>query len=240
MKHEESEVLDTALQEQNIQLSLEDLALLGQHLDYVLEINKSLRLTAIEDKESGERLHILDSLLVIPELQDAPEGPMLDIGTGGGYPGFPLAIATKKSVDLLDSVQKKAKAVDNFLTRYYTGSLSIQTLGVRAEELATERPGHYAVVLARAVSSLPALVELASPLLMTGGQLIAHKGPHDEDELQRALTVADMTGMVFKSKREYILPGGDEHRSVYVFNKSRESDINLPRRPGRAQRKPLA
>jgi len=233
-------VLDSYLQESDICLSDEAIQLLRQHLNYVLEVNKSIRLTAIHDKFEGERLHILDSLMVLPEVFDAPEGKMLDIGTGGGYPGFPLAIAADRSVDLLDSVQKKAKAIDGFLEEIYIGELDIKTIGLRAEELALEQPASYAVVLARAVSSLPALVELSSPLLKMGGRLIAHKGPLDSEELARAKNVANIVGMGLHSKREYVLPGGEEYRTVYVFEKVSASEVELPRRPGRAQRKPLA
>ncbi|MCL2438819.1 MAG: 16S rRNA (guanine(527)-N(7))-methyltransferase RsmG [Coriobacteriia bacterium] len=233
-------MLDSYLQEGGICLSDEVIQLLNRHLDYVLEVNKSIRLTAIHDRSEGERLHIVDSLMVLPEVLDAPEGKMLDIGTGGGYPGFPLALAANRSVDLLDSVQKKAKAIDSFLQESYTSELSIKTIGLRAEELALEQPESYTVVLARAVSSLPALVELSSPLLETGGRLIAHKGPLDNEELARANSAASIVGMEFSSEREYVLPGGDERRTVYVFEKLSQPEIDLPRRSGRAQRKPLA
>ena len=228
------------LKEYSINLPEETIQFLELHLDYVLRTNSSIRLTAIHDKSEGERLHVLDSLLVLPELFSAPEGEMLDVGTGGGYPGVPLALAANRSVDLLDSVQKKAKAIQSFLEESYVGNLELKALGVRAEELALTQPAHYAVVLARAVSSLPALVELASPLLEMGGHLIAHKGPFDDSELSRAIAVADMTGMRLLAKREYRLLEGNEQRTVYVFEKSSEPQIDLPRRPGRAQRKPLA
>lgn len=233
-------MLEEYLKDYGFNLSEDAIDFLELHLDYVLEINSSIRLTAIHNKEEGERLHVLDSLLVLPELLSAPEGKMLDIGTGGGYPGLPLAIAAERSVDLLDSVQKKARAIENFLRESYSGSLELNALGLRAEELALERPAHYSVVLARAVSSLPALVELASPLLQQNGRLIAHKGPHDDEELSRALMVADIVGMSSHSQREYSLPCGDEQRTVYVFEKVGAPQIELPRRPGRAQRKPLA
>ena len=233
-------MLEGWLKDNDIVLQDDVLQFLYRHLDYVLTTNSSIRLTAIHSKEEGERLHILDSLMVLPEVLSAPEGRMLDIGTGGGYPGIPLALAAERSVDLLDSVQKKARAIEDFVQRDYKGSLELRALGERAEELALSKPAYYSAVLARAVSSLPALVELSSPLLIMGGRLIAHKGPFDEGELERALVVADITGMRYLSKREYELPGGDEQRTVYVFEKSGEPSMDLPRRSGRAQRKPLA
>jgi 16S rRNA (guanine527-N7)-methyltransferase len=226
--------------ESSIDLPPASVEMLHAHLDYVLDTNKSIRLTAIHDKEDGIRLHILDSLLALTEFQDAPSGPALDIGTGGGYPGLPLAVATGRPVDLLDSVQKKARAIDDFLELKKFDLPKMSTIGLRAEELALTHAGYYSVILARAVSALPSLVELASPLLMQGGVLIAHKGPLDADELDRAVKVAHITGMKFVSDREYALPLGNEQRSVIVFEKIGKPEIDLPRRPGRAQRKPLA
>ena len=233
-------MLKELLKEENIELDEEVIKLFELHLDYVLDANKSVRLTAIRDKDEGERLHIIDSLLVLPEVLDAPEGVMLDIGTGGGYPGYPIALASKRSADLLDSVQKKAKIVDSFLRDNPTEGIKINTIAERAENLAVSRPGYYSLVLARAVSSLPALVELASPLLAYSGRLVAHKGPFDQEELDRGVKVAEITGMNFINKREYTLSGDGKQRTVYVFEKIREPQITLPRRSGRAQRKPLA
>ena len=233
-------MLEGWLKDSDIALQEGVVCFLYRHLDYVLMTNSSIRLTAIHSKEEGERLHILDSLMVLPEVISAPRGAMLDIGTGGGYPGIPLALASERSVDLLDSAQKKARAIEDFIKKNYKGKLELRALGKRAEELALSSPAHYSVVLARAVSSLPSLVELASPLLKIRGQLIAHKGPFDEGELARAIIVAEIAGMHYLSKREYVLPSGNEQRTVYVFEKSTEPAIDLPRRPGRAQRKPLA
>jgi len=233
-------MLEDLLRESNIVLSDESIELIEDHLDYILEANKTTRLTAIHDKEDGERLHVLDSLLVLPEIHGAPSGPMLDIGTGGGYPGFPLSVASGRPVDLLDSVQKKALIIQGFIDSQESLPVEMAALGERAEELALRRRAHYAVVLARAVSVLPALVELASPLLMSGGRLVAHKGPYDKDELDRAVIACEQLGMTLESVREYELPVGEEQRTVYVFTKVGESAIELPRRTGRAQKKPLA
>lgn len=221
-------------------LSNSDLGILERHLDYVLEANKSLRLTAIDDKEEGIRLHIIDSLLVFEELANSQNGKILDLGTGGGFPGIPLAIASGRPTMLLDSIQKKIKALDIFIERENLTERGISTLGVRAEELALTHQGEFSTVLARAVSALPALVELSSPLLKSGGRLIAYKGLFDHGEFEKANTVAELSGMKFISKREYKLPHGDEERIVYVYEKVCDPLIRLPRRPGQAQRRPLA
>ena len=228
------------LNEIGVDLSSEQLQLLAEHLDFVLETNSSIRLTAIHDRDEAVRLHVVDSLLALPEVVASLEGPMLDIGTGGGYPGLPLAVATGRPVDLLDSVKKKTHAIQSFIDKNHMHEQEIAAIGERAEERALERPDYYSIVLARAVSLLPSLVELASPLLKDGGRLIAYKGAHDQDELNRGIAVAELVGMRYVSKREYLLPAGEESRTIYVFERCGISSVDLPRRPGRAQRKLLA
>jgi len=237
-------VLQELLESLDIALDKDSCSFLERHLDYVLETNDAVRLTAIVERGEAERLHVTDSLLVLPELAAAPPGPLLDIGSGGGYPGIPLSLASDRETDLLDSVQKKARAIQAFLvSEQESGSLpmsAIGSLGLRAEELALERPAYYGAVVARAVASLPALVELSAPLLRMQGHLIALKGRRDDEELKRGKQAAEIVGMRFIGEREYVLPGGEEQRCVIVFERAKESSIELPRRPGRAQKKPLA
>ncbi|NTW29207.1 MAG: 16S rRNA (guanine(527)-N(7))-methyltransferase RsmG [Coriobacteriia bacterium] len=213
--------------------------LLAQHLALVLEANERLNLTRITTEEEALRLHIVDSLVPMPELTDAPAGMIVDVGTGAGYPGIPLAIISGRQSVLLDSVKKKAAAVQGMVDRLSL-SEAVQVVAERAEEHAFKNSGVYAVVVARAVSSLPALVELASPLLSAGGHLIALKGALLEEEIARGQLAGNLVGMAEKSRRTIALPGGGEVRTVIVFEKSTEAKIALPRRSGLAQRAPLA
>ena len=121
------------------------------------------------------RLHIVDSLMVLPEIGDAPDGMMIDLGSGAGFPGVPLALACGRSTLLLDSVGKKARAVRSFLVELGLDG-KVDVYPRRAEEMELDPSNRAAVVVARAVSSLPSLVELASPLLRQGGWLVAMKG----------------------------------------------------------------
>ena len=237
-------MLSELLEMSDIDLDKEGVSFLECHLAYVLEANDAVRLTAIVEREEAERLHIIDSLLALPELVVAPPGPLLDIGSGGGYPGIPLAIASGRETDILDSVQKKARIIQIFLSekqKEHDESIPhIQSLGLRAEELALERPAYYAAVVARAVASLPALVELATPLLRMGGPLIALKGRRDAEEVERGVKAAQKLGMQLKSERQYLLPVGGEKRSIVVFERIATAERELPRRPGKAQSRPLA
>jgi 16S rRNA (guanine527-N7)-methyltransferase len=226
------------LHTQGISVTDEQATLLGAHLRFILRKNKSINLTSITDYAQACVLHVLDSLLVLPELNKAPQGILLDMGSGAGFPGLPLGIVSERSTILLEARQKKTAVLQEFIKEYQKESL-IQAIGMRAEDYAQEHAGGSAVITARALTSLPSLLELAAPLLYLKGQLIALKGQVQDEEFIRAGKLIDVTGMAFVSRRSYSLPSG-EHREALVYEKIKPAQKKLPRRAGLAQRKPLA
>jgi len=212
-----------------------------KHLEAVLQHNQTINLTSIADLEAGKVFHIEDSLAVVPEIQGAPAGPMADLGSGAGYPGVPLALASGRHTTLLESNKKKAHFLQGFLA---SNSLleQIKVRAARSEEVAQDSPEAFAVVTARAVASLPVLLELAAPLLMTGGHFVALKGRPDAEELERAAVAAEKLSMRLVSTREYNLhyQQDENQRLVLVYEKTGQASISLPRRPGMASKRPLA
>lgn len=206
------------------------------YLELVIEKNKELNLTRIDTKEKGMLLHIEDSLSCLEEFK-RQEGEFLDIGTGGGFPGVPLAIATGRTGVLIDSVQKKARAVQEMIEKLELEN-QIQARGIRSEELALEKGEEFTTVVARAVSSLPAVMELATPLLVPGGELIALRGKKDEVDLEDINHIADKLGLKLISRR-HIYINETYERTIYVFKKVSQTSIKLPRRKGIAQKRPL-
>ena len=227
-----------SLKTYGIELSSEQVTILDAHLRFVLENNRQINLTSITDYQKALILHVVDSLLVLPELAVAPGGKLLDIGSGAGYPGLPLAVATQRQTTLLDARKKKVQVLQEFLSQHPELSFCTAESG-RAEEYALTHREEFSVVVTRALATLPALVELASPLLAIGGQLIAFKGLLSADERARAGQLCDATGMAPKSHRVYLLPSG-EHREAVVYEKMKPAQIGLPRQVGRAQHSPLA
>lgn len=212
--------------------------LIRRHLELVLEENKTTNLTRISSYEEGELLHIEDSLAGLPEIESAPAGLYGDLGTGGGYPGIPLAITTGRDTVLVDSVKKKASILDRII-RDLGLSDQITTYNGRIESLALERSEEFSVVTARALARLSVLMELASPLLKIGGKLICYKSHVQEEELSHALTLQKRTGMTLASDRSFNLSDGATLRRLVCFEKSAEPQMNLPRKIGMAQKRPL-
>lgn len=232
------ELLAQALGEMGISSTGEQRALMLRHLDLVEEKNKVMNLTRITDARTAAILHIVDSLLLLDGVNGAPTGAMLDIGTGAGFPGIPLAVMTGRGGLLIDSVGKKAAAVQEFL-RVLGLDGRLQARQERAEELALKERGQYAVVVARAVSQLNTLVEYATPLLKKGGRLVVTKGNLTPEERTAGEAAATICGLRNVSRETFELPQGLGHREILTFEKFRGSQVKLPRKTGMAQHHPL-
>lgn len=212
--------------------------LMGQYLDLILEANKTTNLTRITSRDEALVLHIEDSLVGLEEVSEAPEGLYGDLGSGGGFPGVPLALATGRETVLVDSVKKKMAIVQQAVNQLGLGR-QIITCSDRIEDLALDRPGSFSVLTARALSRLVALLELSSPLLVKGGRLVCYKAQLSDEEMQEARAVEDLLGMRLVSQRETMLSDGETGRTIVVFEKVGKAKLKLPRRIGAAQKTPL-
>lgn len=213
-----------------------------RHLELVIHKNQVLNLTRIVDPHDGVTRHIVDSLLVVPSvtkvLGSNPEGHFLDIGTGAGFPGIPLALQLGMEGLLIDSVGKKVKAVEEFANALGIDDL-VTCQSVRAEDLARTQPGFFSLVTARAVAKLTILIEYAAPLLAKDGYLVVSKANVDADELDDATFAAKQCGMTFVSRETYELPNDAGHREIYTYQKTGKPRIKLPRATGMAKNHPL-
>ena len=219
-------------------LSEEQNQLLDKHLQLVLEKNATLNLTRIESEQEAKVLHIEDSLSALEEINAAPNGIYIDIGSGAGYPGIPVAVATGRKTVLLEARKNKAEFLQSVVASLGLEG-QIKALHTRAEEYALKNMCKAAVVTARAVAKLSVLTELASPLLMKGGVLVCYKGTPSDEEVEHAKELEEVTGLALISNRGFELGEGAENRHVVCFEKKGKGTIRLPRHIGFAQKKPL-
>ncbi|MBI2372975.1 MAG: 16S rRNA (guanine(527)-N(7))-methyltransferase RsmG [Deltaproteobacteria bacterium] len=181
--------LERRLRDLGIDVAPKHLGLMGDFLARMLAMNTRMSLTAIVDPDLAWERHILDSLTLLPHLDHLePAARVLDVGSGGGVPGVPLAIARPAlSVTLLEATRKKVSYL-----RALTEALGLESVSViegRAEVLArTELAGEFVAVTARAVARLSALIPLTAPFVTSGGQLLLIKGQKAEQELSEATT----------------------------------------------------
>lgn len=220
------------------QLTPEQQNLIKRHLELVIEANKTTNLTRIDNIDDAMLLHVEDSLVGLDELNEAPDGLYGDLGTGAGYPGIPLAIATGRKTTLIDARLKKTLVLDDIIEELGL-SEQVTTYAGRAELLARTQSKRYAALTARALSKLSVLMELASPLLKRGGVLICYKAQVDEEELSNAKRIENLVGMAINSDRTLKLSDNETTRRIITFKKINEPKTKLPRQEGMAQKKPL-
>ncbi|TLM78876.1 MAG: 16S rRNA (guanine(527)-N(7))-methyltransferase RsmG [Actinobacteria bacterium] len=206
------------------------------HLQAVLEANERLNLTAVRTLDEGIGRHVLDSLAAVPMLESCPAGEFVDLGSGAGFPGIPLCVASGREAVLAESIRKKAAFLSEIAERL---APRITVAAVRSEELALTRPCAFAAVVARAVAPLATLVELAAPLLAADGRLIALKGPDVEGEVERSLPAAAVCGLVLYAVEQVSVPEVHGSRTLVSFLRVGDPEVKLPRRPGMAAKRPL-
>lgn len=196
---------------------------LAAFLDQLLAENSKLNLTAIRDAQDAWVLHILDSLALRPLLLGRAAKRVVDLGTGGGVPGGPLAcVLPEVQFRLIDGTRKKIDAVARIASSI--GLTNVEPVWGRAEELAA-RPDHAAwadVIVARAVAKLPVLVPLAGALTRVGGACALMKSCVGLDaEVASAAKPAIRAGMRFCETRIYSLPNGHGQRAIVVYERER-------------------
>lgn len=186
-----------------------------EHLARLVEAkSKEFNITSIKDYDSIWQKHVLDSLELLklqPFLGAAPK-KVLDIGTGAGFPGLPLAIAKPEwQFTLLDSTKKKVDVVAEFVRELELGN--VDTKWGRAEEIS---PDLYDLVIARAVSYLPDLLSLCNPLLSQNGFIASYKS-YSPKELAAGLKIASNIDLSLVKEHRYQL--GDNERVIWLFRK---------------------
>jgi 16S rRNA (guanine527-N7)-methyltransferase len=188
--------------------------------------------------ERAWQVHVVDSLtgLEVPELREARR--IADIGAGAGFPGLVLAVALPGAqVDLVESVGRKCE----FMRRAAraAGIANAHVRNLRSEDLAREEGREaYDAVTARAVGRLSTLAELASPLLVPGGVLVAWKGRRDADEEDQLQSASAGLAMEPQQILDVGNRAGSAHRHLHVIRKSGPTPADLPRRPGIAKKRP--
>lgn len=211
--------------------------IIERYLEEVLVANETTNLTRIVSRESAKILHIEDSTSGLNYINEAPGGPYVDLGTGGGFPGVPLAVKTGRDTLLVDSVKKKTAIIQGIVDKL--GISNVSTYAGRIEDLGREMPSHFAVATARALSQLPSLMELASPLLFEGGLLICYKSHLSNEERNHALSLEDKLGLKCIHEDTFTLSDGETTRCMFVMQKFKDAEVKLPRKTGLAQKRPL-
>lgn len=197
--------------------------------------NERMNLTNITAPEEALLSHYLDSLTALKLLAGGER--VVDVGTGAGFPGVPLALARPDlSITLLDA---QAKRVRFLRAAIQAVGFEAEAVHARAEDFARQRREAYDVAVSRAVAPLAALLEWTLPLVRVGGRCIAWKGPGAGEELEAAQRVLPLLGGGGARVLDAPVPGTDLRHVLVVVDKIEKTDARFPRRAGMALKRPL-
>lgn len=208
----------------------------------ILSRNEDVNLIATSTIGEFESRHLLDSLapLFLGATEPGAPAKFVDIGSGGGFPGAPLAAARPEwSVTLIDAIRKKSTAVQESLVA--AGISNAQVLWGRAEELARD-PLHresYDLATARALSSFNTSLELTLPFLKIGGLLWLYRGPAGRGEAEAATRALGLLGGRLRSIHPYRLSPSASEWHIICIEKSAQIQMTYPRRTGVPERRPI-
>lgn len=223
-----------------IQLTKHQLAAFECYQNELLDWNTRHNLTAIRDAEGVRIKHFLDSLSCFQVMAETPPKRLIDVGTGGGFPGIPLKILMPSmQLTLVESVGKKVKFCEHMVSKLKLEN--VQVLQARAEEVGqihTHRE-KYDWAVARAVANMPILVEYLLPLVRIKGAMLAQKGHSGPAEAQQAEKAIRLLGGHLRQLHHLTLPGVVEDRYLIVIDKVAATPAKYPRRVGIPSKSPL-
>lgn len=236
---EGKKLLTTCLGELNIEIEDVQIEQLLEFMEYLLETNKNINLTSITDRKDFILKHIVDSLVMLGKSDVFHSIEILDVGTGGGFPGIPLKILFPQiEISLMDSVEKKLKFIDKAVERL---GIHINLIHDRAENLGRNINNRekYDIVISRAVANMQTLSEYCLPLVRIGGIMLASKGPKAQEEIALAQQAIKILGGKVQSVNHLTIPIALLERNIITIKKVHPTPKKYPRKPGIPNKNPL-
>lgn len=195
------------------------------YMEMLIEYNKNINLTAIRNRDEIVSRHFLDSLSIF-NYKIKYNSKLCDVGSGAGFPGIPIKIIRSDiNVDLIESISKKTKFLNNVITTLNLDN--IRVINIRVEELAHNKiyREKYDYVVSRAMARLNELLELSFPLVKVNGKYIAFKGLKSMVELNEAINAIRILGGEF----ENIINIPEFNSNLIVINKVFKTPEFYPR-----------
>jgi 16S rRNA (guanine527-N7)-methyltransferase len=234
-----AQALDQGLAEFGLTLDPVARSTIDGHVRLLLAWTTAINLTAIREPAAVALGHVVDSLTALAVVRERTIDRFVDLGSGGGYPGLPLAAALPaRRALLLEPIAKKSRFLSVAIEATGLGR-AVEAATVRAEALAADdrHRGRWPAVTARAVASLPELVELAFPLLTPNGTLVAWKRGDLDEEVAAARRAMSAMGGGALEIRSVGVTGLTDHRLVVATALGRAPD-QYPRDPAARRRRP--
>ena len=231
------------LHELGIEITDEQLKKFYLYYRELVKWNTVINLTAITELPDVLEKHFLDSLSivkVIPKEKLNAGISLIDIGTGAGFPGIPLAIVFPKTkVVLMDSLNKRLNFLNRMIEELHLENA--RTVHARAEDLARQKNYRekFDVVCSRAVASLNVLSEYCIPFAGAGGEFVAYKSENADEEIRKAGRAVKVLGGEFRTAEKFLLPDTDYERVLICITKKKPTPPAYPRKAGTPSKDPI-
>lgn len=224
----------------NIKLDERSEEMFLSYKELLKEWNQKINITAITEDVEIDQRHFLDSLTVLGTGLFQGEKKVIDVGTGGGFPGLPIKIVNDElDVTLFDSLNKRIKFLDIVIEEL--GLDGIRAVHGRAEESARtdEYREEYDICVSRAVAQLNTLAEYCLPFVKVGGYFISMKGSDVQEEVNEAKNAIKTLGGELEEIQEVQIPGTDIVHSLVIIKKVGNTAKTYPRGGGNPRKNPL-
>lgn len=233
-------LLRDGAKEFGIDLTSGEIESFSRYKSLLKEWNEKINITAITEDSEIDIKHFLDSISVIKDGYIKEGSRLIDIGTGGGFPGLPIKILEPSTeVTLLDGLNKRLKFLDIVIEEL--GLEGIETVHGRAEELSRKKEYRecYDIAVSRAVASLNTLLEYCLPFVKVGGYFIAMKGPEVDEEIDMSEKALEKLGGELEKRIDVKLPHSDITHNLLFIKKVKKTPSVYPRGKGNPKKKPL-
>ena len=232
------EILKTGIENFGLEATEEKLQNLKKYREILVEWNKVMNLTGIEEEREVYIKHFLDSISAVTNNYINDDISLIDVGTGAGFPGMPLKICLDNlKLTLLDSLNKRIIFLQTVINELELKN--IQAIHGRAEEFVSKEREAYDIVTSRAVARLNVLLEYMLPFVKVGGRCICMKSFEIEEELKEAKKAIEILGGEIEKIDEITLPNTDIKRKIVIIKKVKNTPSKYPRKAGTPAKEPI-
>lgn len=230
--------IDFVKENLDIVITKEHLLKFKKYYNLLVEWNKKINLTAIENREDVYIKHFYDSITLIKTNKFSENSSVCDVGAGAGFPSIPLKIVRPDlNITIIDSLNKRINFLNVVIDELNLDG--IKAIHSRAEDYAVENRDKFDIVTARAVARLNILSELCIPLVKEKGYFISMKGQNAIEELNEAKGAVNKLGGKTSEVITFKLPKDCGQRSIIIINKDNKTPRKYPRQFGKIKKKPL-
>lgn len=220
-----------------LKVSKEQLYQFNRYYELLIEWNEKINLTSITEKADVYLKHFYDSATIVKVIDLEKEKTLCDIGTGAGFPGIVLKILFPNlKVTLIDALEKRIKFLNIVINEL--NLKDIETIHARSEEYGVKNREKFDIVTARAVASLPVLMEYCVPLVKTGKFFIPMKANISQEIILSENAIKQLNLKIIK-KEEFFLPYENSNRTIILYLKEKATSKIYPRKNSDIKKRPL-